>query len=71
MIEKEMADFFLNKEVVIIRNDNGRQMFSRGIMTKVTESSLLIDFNGSISAFSLASIEHIRERSKNERPDKG
>lgn len=61
MIEREVAERFLNKTCGIVRNDNGKQVFSRGLITEVTNSCLILEFQGSQQAIALSAIENIRE----------
>lgn len=61
MIDQEVAVHFLNKMCGVIRIDNGKQIFCRGLITKVTNSCLILDFMGNQQAISLSAIENIRE----------
>lgn len=61
MIERKVAKRFLNKYVGVVRFDDGHNFYSKGTITEVTETSIVLEFNGSIQAISLDSIKNIRE----------
>lgn len=61
MVEKETVELFLNKLVRIERIIGGQRDFSRGKLIKVTDTDLVLNFNGDLQAYSLDSIISIRE----------
>ena len=61
MIEREIAERFLNNIVGVVRFDNGKQLFCRGKLIKVTDLCIVVEYFGSEQAISLDSIQNIRE----------
>jgi hypothetical protein len=61
MIEREMCEMFLGKRVALLFRDTGKDILRRGKLLKVTDSTVLLDFNGVLQAYAIESIIHIRE----------
>ena len=61
MIESGIAVQFLDKQVFVVRTDDGRDICSEGVITKVSPTALLLEFRGRTQAISLDSILNIRE----------
>ena len=61
MVEKELAELFLNKKIVFKWQSDNRVFESTGSLKKVTDSSIVIDFFGKLQVYSLNSIIVIRE----------
>lgn len=59
-MEREVAERFLDKFVGVVRLDNGRDFFSKGILARVTDTSIVLENDGSPEAISLDSIKNIR-----------
>ena len=63
MVDKETAKLFLDKNVVITVDDNGKLAFRHGKVTAVTDTTICIDFFGQMQAYSLSFVQAIREDS--------
>ena len=61
MVDKETAKLFLDKNIVITIDDNGRLAFRSGLCTAVTDSAICIEFKGQMQAYSLSFVQAIRE----------
>ena len=59
-MEREVAEMFLGKFCGIVRLDNGRDFFCRGRITKITEQSIILEFEGKIQAIAIDSVKNIR-----------
>lgn len=61
MIESEIARKFVGKLIGVSRRDNGKNYFSRGRLTEVTWSCLILERDGRTEIISLSAIENLRE----------
>lgn len=61
MIERSTAELFIGRNVILILHDDEAYKFKRGRITAVTDSSICLDFQGMMQAYSLSYIEGIRE----------
>ena len=61
MVDKETARLFIGKNIQIERLISGRAIFSKGTLTQVGETDILLNFNESLQAYSLDYILSIRE----------
>jgi len=66
MIERKIAEQFLHKNVVINYEDDNQDRITKGIITEVTENSILLDYRDSNQAISLKIINFIREVPNND-----
>jgi len=66
MIEKQVAERFLNKNVVINYRDENNDRITKGLVIQVTESSILINSFGLDQALNLDIINFIREVPNND-----
>jgi len=60
-MDREIVSGFVGKFCSVVRLDNGRDICSKGVITKVGNSALILNFHGAVQAISLDSIKNIRE----------
>lgn len=61
MIEKTIAEGFLNKQVGVLFLDSDKDFFCKGRLIEVTDYSIVITFQGRRMALALETIKSIRE----------
>jgi len=63
MISPAEASLFLNRNVVCVHIDGGRQQFVTGWLVSVTDNNIMLQDTAGRCLISLSSIVKIRERS--------
>ena len=61
MIDSKTAKLFVGKFCQFVREENGRSIPFKGLLINVTDSDIIVKFNGQLQTYSLESLEHIRE----------
>ena len=65
MLEKELVERFLGKNISFLwTTTDGRKLYSKGWLTKVTNSSVIIEFKGKEQIYSLECLVNMREIDK-------
>jgi len=61
LLEREQLEQLLNKKVRFQWQDANKQTFSKGTLTKVTDTSITILYDNKIQLYSLSSLITMRE----------
>jgi len=60
MIERKEIEPFLNKEIGILYHDSGKDIYAKGNLLDVSDTSITLETRVNVLVISLASIEKIK-----------
>ena len=60
MIERKEIEPLLNKEIGILYTDSGKDLYAKGFLLNVTDTSIKLETKYNVLIISLASIEKIK-----------
>lgn len=61
MVDSEIAERFIDRMIGIVYEDSGSNIFRRGLCKDVTKTTLLLEFENELQAYTLKHILSIRE----------